>query len=118
MADNPTLMSLKQASPDSVRVKWSPPSEGATVTGYVIHYKTATSVRNKSVSQNFTGTFLLSLIRGATYIISVQATSQHLSGESEEMNITLQLGVQLYSKCSLALLLCIHTHTIIIIQDD
>ena len=69
------------------------------MTGYVVHYKNTTFVRTKSVSQDFTSTILLSLTRGATYTISVEATSQHLSGESEKMNITLQLGVQIYSKC-------------------
>ena len=89
VAGSPTLMSLEQTSPDSVRVIWSPPSAGATVTGYVVHYKTATSVRTKSVAQFLTSSFLTGLTHGFTYTISVEATSQHLSGESEEMNITL-----------------------------
>ena len=82
-------MSLEQTSPDTVTVIWSPPSSGATVTGYVVHYKTATSVRTRFVSQDLTNTFLMSLTGGVTYTISVEATSQHLSGESEKMNITL-----------------------------
>ena len=97
MADNPTLMSLEQTSPDSVKVIWNSPLEGATVTGYVVHYKTATSVRTKSVAQHLTSTFLMSLTGGVTYTISVEATSQHLSGESEKMNITLREWI--YNKC-------------------
>ena len=89
MAGNPTLMSLEQTSPDTVTVIWSPPSAGATVTGYVVHYKTATSVRTRFVFEYLNSTFLMSLTRGVTYTISVEATSQHLSGESEKMNITL-----------------------------
>ena len=34
----PNITSLQQRSPISVRVEWSQPSEGATVTGYVVHY--------------------------------------------------------------------------------
>ena len=60
------------------------------MTGYVVHYRTATSVRTKSVSSSSTSTFLTGLTSGATYTISVEATSQHLSGESEEMNISLR----------------------------
>ena len=86
------MMSLEQTSPDTVIVRWSPPSAGATVTGYVVHCKTATSVKTRFVFQNLTSTFLMSLTGGVTYTISVEATSQHLSGESEKMNITLQLG--------------------------
>ena len=97
MAGNPTLVSLEQTFRTTVIVGWSPPSEGATVTGYVVHYKTATSVMIKSVDQYLTSTVLLSLTHGATYTISVEATSQHLSGVSEEMNIT--LSEQIYSKC-------------------
>ena len=82
-------MSLEQTSPDTVTVIWSPPSAGATVTGYVVHYKSATSVKTRFVFQNLTSTLLMSLTGGVTYTISVEATSQHLSGESETMNITL-----------------------------
>ena len=89
VAGNPTLVSLEQTFPTTVIVRWSPPSGGATVTGYVVHYRNTTSVRTKGVSQTLTGTFLLSLTSGATYTISVEAISQHLSGESEKMNITL-----------------------------
>ena len=92
VAGNPTLMSLEQTFSTGVRVIWSPPSRGATVTGYVIHYRNTTSVRTRNVSRYSTSRFLIRLTRGATYIISVEATSQHLSGESEKMNITLQLG--------------------------
>ena len=59
------------------------------MTGYVVHYKNTTSVRTKSVPSSSTSTFLTGLTSGATYTISVEATSQHLSGESKEMTITL-----------------------------
>ena len=68
------------------------------MTGYLVHYKTGTSIMTKPASQGSTSTYLLSLTRGATYTISVEAISQHLSGESDEMNITLQLGeIQQYN---------------------
>ena len=88
VAGNPKLTSLDQILPTAVRVKWSPPSGGATVTGYVVHYG-GSSVGTKNVSSFSTSTDITSLTSGATYAISVEATSQHLSGESGVMIITL-----------------------------
>ena len=59
------------------------------MTGYVVHYRTATSVRSKSVPSSSTSTDITGLTSGATYTISVEATSQHLSGETDELTITL-----------------------------
>ena len=73
---------------------WSPPSGGATVTGYVVHYRTGSSVRTKNVPSssinNGYSTDITSLTNGAVYTISVEATSQQLSGESDEMSISLR----------------------------
>ena len=57
------------------------------MTGYVVHYRTDSSVGSEPSSS--TSTDITGLTSGATYTISVEATSQHLSGESEKMNITL-----------------------------
>ena len=78
------------------------------MTGYIVHYKNTTFVRTKSVSQYFTSTFLLGLTRGATYTISVEATSQQLSGESEKMNITLGKWIRIQQMFKY--IVCIHTH--------
>ena len=88
VAGDPTLMSLDQISSTAVRVMWSAPSGGTTVTGYVVHYRTNSSVVTKS-SCSSTSTDITGLTSGATYTISVEATSQHLSGESEKMTIEL-----------------------------
>ena len=57
------------------------------MTGYVVHYRTDSSVGIKSSAS--TSTDITGLASGATYTISVEATSQHLSGESEKMTIEL-----------------------------
>ena len=87
VANPPNITLLDQTLPTTVRVMWSPPSGGTTVTGYVVHYRTGSSVENQPSSS--TSTNITDLTSGATYTISVEATSQHLSGESEEMTITL-----------------------------
>ena len=89
MTGDPTLTSLDQISSTTVIVTWNPPSGGATVTGYVVHYRTATTIRTKHLPTTSASTFLTGLTSGATYTISVEATSQHLSGESAEMTIAL-----------------------------
>ena len=89
MAGDPTLTSLDQISPTTVRVTWSPLSGGATVTGYVVHYIGGGSVGTETVSPSSTSVDITGLTIGPPYAISVEATSQHLSGESGVMTITL-----------------------------
>ena len=89
MAGDPTLTSLDQISSTVVRVTWSLPSGGATVTGYVVHYRGGNFIGTETVSSSSTSTDITGLTNGFTYAISVEATSQHLSGESEEMTISM-----------------------------
>ena len=108
----PTLTSLDQRSSTTVRVSWTPPSGGATVTGYVVHYRTSSSLRMKDISSSSTSTDITGLTTSATYIVSVEATSQHLSGESEKMTITLsELALYMYSsvETTFSVTSCNHT---------
>ena len=89
MAGDPTLTSLDQISSTTVRVTWSPPSGGATLTGYVVHYRGGGSVGTETKPPSSTSTDITGLTNGFTYTISVEATSQHLSGESGVMTISL-----------------------------
>ena len=89
MAGDPILTSLDQISSTTVRVTWSPPSGGATVTGYVVHYIGGGSVGTETVPSSSASTDITGLTIGPTYTISVEGTSQHLSGESGVMTITL-----------------------------
>ena len=59
------------------------------MTGYVVHYIGGGSIGTETVSPSSTSTDITGLTSGATYTISVEATSQHLSGESGVMTITL-----------------------------
>ena len=59
------------------------------MTGYVVHYIGGGSIGTETVSPSSTSTDIAGLTSGATYTISVEATSQHLPGESEEMTISL-----------------------------
>ena len=82
VASDPVITSLESISSSSVRVEWSQPSRGATVTGYVVHYSDGDTDRNESVAASSTSSLITGLSIYITYTISVEATSEHLSGES------------------------------------
>ena len=85
VASAPSIISLEQISSTAVRVEWSQPSEGATVTDYVVHYSDGDTDRTESVAASSTSSDITHLTSGFfTYTISVEATSQQLSGESDE----------------------------------
>ena len=88
VATDPTIVSLVQVSATTVRVEWSQPSGGASVTGYTVHYSDGSTDRSMSASS--TSADITGLVNdGRPYSISVEATSEHLSGESASQDITL-----------------------------
>ena len=88
VASDPTIVSLVQVSATAVRVGWSQPSGGASETGYNIHYS-SNGVTNSiyGLPSTSTSADITGLTNGHTYSISVEATSEHLSGESEPLTI-------------------------------
>ena len=60
------------------------------MTSYIVHYNDGGSDIIRTVFPPSTSYDITGLTSGPTYTISVEATSQHLSGESEEMTITLR----------------------------
>ena len=93
VAAAPSLLSLVQLSPTSVRVEWIHPSGGATVTGYVVHYSDSTSENSKHVAASSSSSDISNLNYGPSYNVWVESTSGHLSGVSNYMNITLSENV-------------------------
>ena len=77
-------------------VQWSQPSEGATVTSYVIHYSNGTTNKSKKVTASMTNTIITNLTIGPKYTVTVEATSNHLSGVSNNMAITLSKAINLW----------------------
>ena len=71
------------------------------MTGYVVHYSDGTTDRMKSVAASSTSTDITGLTSGLTYTISVEATSQHLSGESEERTIAVGECILIMHMCML-----------------
>ena len=89
VATDPVITSLNQTSATLVRVEWSQPSGGATVTGYVVHYSDGDTDRNESVPASSTSSLITGLTDGLNYTFSVEATSHYLSGLSCPVNIIL-----------------------------
>ena len=76
-----------QDGPTSVLVSWSPPTPLGDTTGYIISY---TGGSGAIISGGSTESYHLSrLHNGATYIITVVATSQHLPSDAVVTEITL-----------------------------
>ena len=65
------------------------------MTGYVVHYFDGTTNRSKSVIASTTSSNITNLTIDASYTFTVEATSEHLSGESENMSITLSKAINL-----------------------
>ena len=89
VASDPFNLTLTQTSATSVIVEWSQPSGGATVTGYVVHYSHGVDNINQTVAASSTSSNITNLGRNTTYHFSVEATSEHLSGESNNCTISL-----------------------------
>ena len=107
VASTPNITSLKQLSPTAVRVQWSQPSGGATVTGYVVHYSDSGTERSKNVTASGTSSDITNLTDGPTYMITVEVTSKHLSGESDDKTITLSKTTFF---CPYSRLVCVLLH--------
>ena len=89
VASSPMLLLVAQTSATSVIVEWSQPSGGATVTGYVVHYSDGVTIMTESVSASSTSLIITNLTHCHSYTFSVAATSEHFSGQSKRVLLTL-----------------------------
>ena len=89
----PSGLSVSQNGLDSALVSWTAPSGGATVTGYIIYYqqqeegglRLSESAEAAATTASITG-----LIAGATYSITMVATSSILhSTETAALTVTI-----------------------------
>ena len=76
----PSGVTVSQNGVDSVQVSWTPPSGEPTVTGYIIYYQQQDGGHNGSVMAGATTTtsIIIGLMTGATYSITMVATSSTL----------------------------------------
>ena len=81
-------------------MEWSPQEGGASVVGYTLHY-TDSDGGTVSANSNTNSVDITGFTIGETYTITVEARSDHLSGESKK-TFTLSRSISLvYSQCHL-----------------
>ena len=77
----PTNLTADTVDPTSIKVSWTRPASGATVTGYRIYYRALGSVRyhgSEDVSANKTQHTLSNLHEGFVYTITMVTRSRYL----------------------------------------
>ena len=78
--DPPSGLTASQNGLDSALVSWTAPSGGAAVTGYTIYYQQEGGERSSaSAGASATSATISGLMEGATYMITMTATSNTLS---------------------------------------
>ena len=80
-------MLVVQISATSVIVEWSQPSGGAAVTVYVVHYSHGDDNMTEDVPATSSSYIITNLTSCYSYTISVEATSEHVSGISERFTL-------------------------------
>ena len=85
------MVSAQQVAPgSSILVTWMAPSGGAPVTGYTVHYSGGGDTGSVNVGLSTTTTTITGRINdGRIYTITVEASSEQLSGESTATTVTL-----------------------------
>ena len=94
VAGSPTITSAQQVSPGTtIRVRWSPPTEEATVTGYRVVYTSSgspSSSGSQTLDPTATNIDITDLINdGRAYTITVEAESDHFPGVSDDRTVPL-----------------------------
>ena len=88
----PSGLSVSQNGLDSALVSWTAPSGGAAVTGYIIYYQQEEGGQRLSESAGTAATTasITGLIAGATYSVTMVATSSTLpSTETAALIVTI-----------------------------
>ena len=81
-AESPTNLAVEQEALTSIRVSWSPPVSGATVTGYRIYYQAEGDQGSVDVGANATQHVLSGLRYGFSYGITIVTVSPHIPSPS------------------------------------
>ena len=88
----PSNVIVSQNGLESLLVSWT--TGESIVTGYIISYQQQDEVHSDAVTETVTSTIITGLMIGATYSISIVATSSTLpSNETIAQNITIGNGV-------------------------
>ena len=90
----PSGVTVSQNGVGSVHVSWTPPSRGPAVTSYIIYYQQQDGGHNGSEMAGATATTatITGLMTGATYSITMVATSSTLPSTVTDHGVTVIIG--------------------------
>ena len=77
-AHSPTNLTAERVNSTSIRVSWTPPGSGPSVTGYRIYYQTEGNQGSVDVGTSTTEYTITSLVVNDTYNVSMVALSERL----------------------------------------
>ena len=75
--NSPTSLTPQRVNSTSIRVTWTPPSSGPTVTGYRVYYQTEESQESVEVGASVTE-YTITSANTSRYIIALVAVSDYL----------------------------------------
>ena len=104
-------LSVSQNGLDSALVSWTAPSGGPTVTGYIIYYQQEEGGQRFSESTEAAATTasIIELIAGATYSITMVATSSTMpSTETAALIVTIGTVYITYTMSIICIIIYIH----------
>jgi len=96
VASAPTNLTAVQEGPTGIRVQWSPPTPQGDTTGYRIYYSGGSSGSVDVSGGSADNHLLTGLQNGASYNISIVATSDHFFSNHVEYPNTITLSELLH----------------------
>ena len=88
VASTPRDVAAELVSPTTIRVTWSPPSGGATVTGYMLHYNGSSGEEWNVTVGHTAQSYTLNIIDCVGDVnITLVALSQHLSSQPQTLSL-------------------------------
>ena len=92
-ASAPTDLTAVQEGPTGIRISWTPPTTLGDTAGYIIYYSGNDSNGSVNISGHSTDKHLLTgLLNGASYIISIVGSSEHLPNDSVNYRTSIPLS--------------------------
>ena len=76
--NSPTSLAPQRVNSTSIRVTWTPPSSGPTVTGYRVYYQTEENQESVEVGASVTEYTITGSANTSRYIIALVAVSNYL----------------------------------------
>ena len=88
-AGQPGNLGAMPAGPTSIRVTWTAPTSGATVTGYRIYWSGGSDQGSMDANAGDTAVTITGRTRGLVYTITIVALSNQLPSQTDIVDVTL-----------------------------